>query len=197
LIKELTGGDQVTARLLYKEFFEYKPEFKLFIAANHKPDIQGVDHGIWRRIHLIPFDFTIPTEEIDRDLPSKLRDELPGILAWALKGCREWQDQGLNVPACIANATAAYRAEMDIIAEFLNDCCEFQSSKTTALGALYDAYKEWAADTCQEVVGKKIFGNLMLQKGYSKTKSNGARIWKGIKLVDVKGTSTINLPVTG
>ena len=69
LVKQLTGGDQVTARFLYNEFFEYKPEFKLFIAANHKPDIQGVDHGIWRRIHLIPFDVTIPTEEIDRDLP--------------------------------------------------------------------------------------------------------------------------------
>ncbi len=72
LVKQLTGGDQVTARFLYNEFFEYKPEFKLFIAANHKPDIQGVDHGIWRRIHLIPFEVTIPTEEIDRDLPDKI-----------------------------------------------------------------------------------------------------------------------------
>jgi hypothetical protein len=134
LVKQLTGGDQVTARFLYNEFFEYKPEFKLFIAANHKPDIQGVDHGIWRRIHLIPFDVTIPTEEIDRDLPSKLRAELPGILAWAVQGCREWQEQGLNVPASISSATAAYRAEMDIIAEFLTDCCTLQASEKTPWG---------------------------------------------------------------
>jgi len=104
LVKQLTGGDQVTARFLYNEFFEYKPEFKLFIAANHKPEIQGVDHGIWRRIHLIPFEVTIPVEEIDRNLPEKLRDELPGILAWAVKGCHAWQRQGLSVPASISTA---------------------------------------------------------------------------------------------
>ena len=137
LVKQLTGGDQVTARFLYNEFFEYKPEFKLFIAANHKPDIQGVDHGIWRRIHLIPFDVTIPTEEIDRDLPDKLRAELTGILAWAVQGCREWQEHGLNVPASIANATAAYRDEMDIVAEFLNDRCTLQANeKSIAEGFL-------------------------------------------------------------
>lgn len=182
LIKQLTGGDQVTARFLYNEFFEYKPEFKLFIAANHKPEIQGVDHGIWRRIHLIPFDVTIPTEEIDRDLPSKLRAELPGILAWAVKGCREWQEQGLNVPASIFNATAAYRSEMDIIVEFLTDCCTLQTSEKTPLGTLYAAYAEWAGNACQDAVGKKIFGNLMRQKGYDQSKSGGVRYWNGLKL---------------
>ena len=182
LVKQLTGGDQVTARFLYSEFFEYKPGFKLFIAANHKPEIQGVDHGIWRRIHLIPFDVTIPMEEIDKDLPNKLRAELSGILAWAVKGCREWQEQGLNVPSSIAEATAAYRAEMDIISEFLNDQCTLQASEKTALGTLYDAYKEWAANTCQDVVGKKIFGTLMKQKGYSQSKIGSVRSWNGIKL---------------
>ena len=93
LVKQLTGGDQVTARYLYNEYFEYKPTFKLFIAANHKPDIRGVDHGIWRRIHLIPFNVTIASDDIDRDLPSKLRAELPGILAWAVRGCRQWQER--------------------------------------------------------------------------------------------------------
>jgi putative DNA primase/helicase len=182
LVKQLTGGDQVTARFLYNEFFEYKPEFKLFIAANHKPNIQGVDHGIWRRIHLIPFEITIPTEEIDRDLPNKLRGELSGILSWAVQGCRQWQEQGLNVPASIANATAAYRAEMDIIEEFLNDRCTLAANEKVSLRDLYDAYKEWADNACQDVVGKKIFGNLMRQKGYSQSKSNGVRKWKGIKL---------------
>jgi putative DNA primase/helicase len=182
LIKQLTGGDQVTARFLYNEFFEYNPEFKLFIAANHKPDIQGVDHGIWRRIHLIPFDVTIPSEAIDRDLPNKLRGELPGILTWAIRGCREWQEQGLNVPNSIANATAAYRAEMDIVAEFLNDRCSLQTSEKTALGVLYDAYKKWADNACQDVVGKKILGNLMRQKGYSQSNRGGMRFWNDIKL---------------
>jgi putative DNA primase/helicase len=182
LVKQLTGGDQVTARFLYNEYFEYKPEFKLFIAANHKPEIQGVDHGIWRRIHLIPFDVTIPTEEIDRELPNKLRAELPGILAWAVQGCREWQEQGLNVPASISNATAAYRAEMDIIAEFLNDRCTIAANEKTPLGTLYADYTEWAGNACQDAVGKKIFGNLMRQKGYKQSKSGGVRYWTGIRL---------------
>ena len=94
-----------------------------------------------------------------------------------------WQDQGLNVPNSIADATAAYRAEMDIIAEFLNDRCTLQASEKTALGALYDAYKDWADNACQDVVGKKIFGNLMRQKGYSQSKSGGVRYWNGIKLL--------------
>ena len=138
-------------------FFEYKPEFKLFIAANHKPEIQGVDHGIWRRIHLIPFDVTIPTEEIDRDLPNKLREELPGILAWAVQGCREWQEQRLNVPVSISNATAAYRAEMDIIAEFLTDRCTLQTIEKTPLGTLYAEYTEWAGRCLPGRRGKKKF----------------------------------------
>jgi putative DNA primase/helicase len=190
LVKQLTGGDQVTARFLYNEFFEYKPEFKLFIAANHKPDIRGVDHGIWRRIHLIPFDVKISPEEIDRDLPNKLRAELPGILAWAVRGCLQWKEQGLNVPETIAYATAAYRAEMDIIADFLGDRCAEQASEKVPLGALYDAYKEWADGACQDAMGKKTFGNLMRQKGYSQTKSGGVRYWGGLKLNQDESTES-------
>jgi putative DNA primase/helicase len=182
LVKQLTGGDQVTARFLYNEFFEYKPKFKLFIAANHKPEIRGVDHGIWRRIHLIPFDVTISTDEIDKDLPMKLREELPGILAWAVRGCFEWQDNGLNIPESIARATAEYRSEMDIIAEFLEDSCSIEDSERVALGALYDAYKHWSDLACQEPVGKKIFGNMMRQKSFTQSKSGSIRYWNGIKL---------------
>ena len=179
LVKQLTGGDQVTARFLYNEYFEYKPTFKLFIAANHKPDIRGVDHGIWRRIHLIPFNVTIASDEIDRDLPNKLRAELPGILAWAVRGCRQWQEQGLMVPESIAVATSEYRAEMDVIAEFLNDRCTEQADEKEPLKTLYDAYREWCDSACQDAVGKKVFGNLMKQKGYSQSKSGGVRYWNG------------------
>ncbi|WP_054030550.1 DNA primase family protein [Desulfatitalea tepidiphila] len=184
LVKQLTGGDQVTARFLYNEFFEYKPQFKLFIAANHKPEIKGVDHGIWRRIHLIPFDVTIPPEEIDRDLPNTLQAELAGILAWAVQGCLQWQVQGLNVPESIKNATARYRAEMDVVAEFINDCCRLTADNKTALAALYDVYKKWADDACQDVLGKKTFGNLMRQKGFIQSKSGGVRFWNGIELIE-------------
>lgn len=182
LVKQLTGGDQVTARFLYNEYFEYKPSFKLFISANHRPEIRGTDNGIWRRIHLIPFDVTIPSEEIDKDLPMKLRQELPGILAWAVNGCIEWQSQGLNPPDSIKAATADYRAEMDILSSFIEDKCNCQSSERVAVGDLYEAFKKWSDFACQETVGKKIFGNLMRQKGFIQSKSGSNRYWNGIKL---------------
>jgi putative DNA primase/helicase len=182
LVKQLTGGDQVTARFLYKEFFEFKPEFKLIIAANHKPDIRGVDHGIWRRIHLIPFDVIIPREEIDKDLPAKLRNELPGILAWAVRGCREWLEGGLMVPDSIAAATAEYRHEMDVLENFFEDKCIKAADKRAPVGLIYSDYEKWCSETCQDAVGKKIFGNLMRQKGYSQAKSGGVRYWHGLEL---------------
>jgi putative DNA primase/helicase len=182
LIKQLTGGDQVTARFLYNEYFEYQPQFKLFISANHRPEIRGTDNGIWRRIYLIPFDVTISSEEIDKDLPMKLRQELPGILAWAVQGCHEWQSQGLNPPDCINAATSDYRAEMDILSSFIEDKCTCQSSEQVPLGALYEAFKKWTDDACQETVGKKIFGNLMRQKGFMQSKSGSKRYWNGIRL---------------
>ena len=182
LVKQLTGGDQVTARYLYKEFFEFKPQFKLVIAANHKPEIRGVDHGIWRRIHLIPFEVTIPAGEIDKDLPAKLRNELPGILAWAVRGCADWQEHGLRVPASIAEATAEYRAEMDLLESFIDDRCIKGPDKRTPVGDLYADYENWANSSCQDPVGKKIFGNLMKQKSYSQVKSGSTRYWRGLEI---------------
>ena len=87
LVKQLTGGDTITARFLFKEFFDFKPQFKIWLAANHKPNISGSDHGIWRRIRLVPFTVTIPEQERDPRLTQKLAEELPGILAWAVRGC--------------------------------------------------------------------------------------------------------------
>jgi len=182
LIKQLTGGDQVTARFLYREHFEYKPEFKLIIAANHKPEIKGVDNGIWRRIYIIPFDVTIPSEEIDKDLPAKLKQELPGILAWAVQGCYDWQEHGLNPPDSIKSATDSYRAEMDIIGGFIDDICEIDPEKRVPLGSLYASYQEWSDQACQDALGKKEFGNLMRQKGYSQIKSGSTRYWTGISI---------------
>lgn len=96
LVKQLTGGDTVSARKLYSEFFQFRPEFKLWLAANHKPVIRGTDQAIWRRIRLIPFTVTIPEQEQDPDLVRKLTAELPGILRWAVDGCLAWQRSRLG-----------------------------------------------------------------------------------------------------
>jgi len=114
LVKELTGGDTITARFLVREYFEFRPEFKLFLAVNHKPQIHGTDEAIWRRVKLVPFNVYIPPEERDKALGGKLRAELPGILNWALEGCLEWQRGGLREPEEVIAATADYRREQDL-----------------------------------------------------------------------------------
>jgi putative DNA primase/helicase len=131
-IKQITGGDTVTARFLYGECFEYLPQFKLFMATNHRPRIQGTDEGIWRRVHLIPFEVAIPKHEQDPALGEKLRAEAPGILRWMVEGSMAWQQNGLAMPSKVRQATAGYRAEEDLLARFLDEEC---SLDTVAPGA--------------------------------------------------------------
>lgn len=183
LIKQLTGGDQVTVRYLYQEYFEYKPQFKLFIAANHRPEIRGVDHGIWRRIVLIPFDRILRPEEIDKDLPAKLREELPGIFAWAVEGCRLWHERGLDIPESISRATQQYRADMDILENFIADRCRKREDKRVPVSDLYEEYKTWSLSACEDAVGKKVFGDLMRQKSYRQGKSGSTRYWEGLEVL--------------
>ena len=118
LIKSLTGGDIVSARFLYSEDFEFKPQFKLWLAANHKPVIRGTDYAIWRRIRLIPFEVTITPQQRDEALPAKLTAELPGILAWAVQGCQDWLADGLRPTERVLAATDEYRAESDVLGAF-------------------------------------------------------------------------------
>ncbi|NIA31744.1 MAG: hypothetical protein GWP06_17770, partial [Actinobacteria bacterium] len=118
-IKQMTGGDIMIARHLYREPFEFKPEFKIFMAGNHKPTIKGTDHAIWRRIHLIPFTVTILKNEQDHKLADKLKAELPGILHWAVEGAQEWRKHGLQPPRQIKAAVDDYRDEMDTMGHWL------------------------------------------------------------------------------
>ena len=124
LIKQLTGGDRITARFLHAEFFEFHPEFKLFLATNHRPVIRGTDWAIWRRIHLIPFTVEIPKEKQDKNLKEKLIVELPGIMNWALAGCDDWLRNGLFYPEPVIEATGKYKSEMDILGDFITDCID-------------------------------------------------------------------------
>ncbi|MDO4507454.1 MAG: phage/plasmid primase, P4 family, partial [Spirochaetales bacterium] len=113
LIKQITGGDALTARFLYGEYFSFNPTFKIFMATNHKPRIKGADNGIWRRIKLIPFNVTIPQEQRDKDLPNKLLAENSGIFNWLLRGYDMWKKEGLLEPEAIKNANEEYRFDMD------------------------------------------------------------------------------------
>ena len=123
-IKALTGGDKIAARFMRQDFFEFTPQFKLIIAGNHRPGLRSVDEAIRRRLHLIPFSVTIPAEERDTDLPDKLKAELPGILAWMIQGCFDWQRIGLAPPKVVTDATASYLEAEDALAAWIDDSCE-------------------------------------------------------------------------
>ena len=199
VVKQLTGGDTISARFLYGEFFEYQPQFKIFLAANHKPVIRGTDHAIWRRIKLIPFTVTIPEEERDKQLAAKLRQELPGILAWALRGCLEWQQMGLGEPEEVRHATAEYRDEMDALVEFLEECCIRDETAKVATGVLYHAYKNWCEDNDETAFKKNTFARCLGERGFEHYKiDKNTRGWRGLDLVEThKPPETDGDPVFG
>ncbi|MGA7346531.1 MAG: phage/plasmid primase, P4 family [Pseudolabrys sp.] len=120
-IKSLTGGEKISARFMRQDFFEFLPQFKLIIAGNHKPGLRSVDEAIRRRFNLIPFTITIPPSERDELLPEKLKAELPGILAWMIRGCTDWLERGLSPPQMVTT-TAAYLESEDAVAAWIEDC---------------------------------------------------------------------------
>ena len=181
LVKQLTGGDKVTARYLYGKEFEFKPQFKLWLATNHKPIIRGTDDGIWRRLMLIPFKVQIPTDKVDKDLKYKLQRESVGILNWIVEGALMWQREGLNPPASVTNASRQYREEMDVISLFVDDCCEVNDSYRAPAGELFKKYQSWANDNSEYSMSKQKFGREMRQKFEMKKTMNG-RFYLGLKI---------------
>jgi putative DNA primase/helicase len=180
LIKQMTGGEALTARFHYQEFFELDPKFKLLIAGNHKPMIRGRDNGIWRRIRLIPFDFTVPAAQRDKNLQVKLRAELPGILNWAIEGCLAWQKSGLVTPKVISDAVTNYRGEMDVIGQWLSDCCSAAANHESKAGEVYQSYKLWAERNGYKPMAAGTFSR-DLQDDFKKVKRNDGNYYQGIK----------------
>lgn len=161
LVKQLTGGGKVTCRFLYGDEFEYEPEFKIWVATNHKPVIRGTDVGIWRRIRLIPFEVNIPPEKVDKQLKFKLFAELPKIMKWAVEGAIAWRNEGLKkLPTVVKKATDDYKKEMDLLQSFVESCVVItnESVQTVSATDLYNAYRHWAKENNEyEMTSRKFF----------------------------------------
>ncbi len=185
-IKQLTGGDRITAAYKFKDHFEFTPVLKLWIAANHKLPIRGQDTGIWRRIRLIPFEVTIPEEKQDKTIPAKLNAELPGILAWAFRGCQDWLKNGLKTPAIVLAETEKYKTESDIIGDFIAEKCVKGKDKKIPVKELYSTYLKWCEENSEKFpLKKKTFSATLLERGgisRPDTKSNNAQTYFGIAL---------------
>jgi putative DNA primase/helicase len=184
LVKQMTGGDKMKARFMRTDFFQWAPTHKLFLAANHKPEIRGTDYAIWRRIRLIPFIVTIPETERDGSLGEKLRAELPGILNWAIAGCLDWQRYGLGVPQVIRDATEEYRAEQDVLARFIEDKCVVDPQAWVLSSTLYAVYLAWCKSSGEEQMSHAGFGKRLNEKGFcTGRRSSGDKTRVGIRLL--------------
>lgn len=183
LIKQVTGGDYISARFMRAEWFEFKPQFKAILITNHKPLITGTDNAIWRRIHLVPFSITIPEAERDDDLPDKLKSEASGILAWLVDGCLAWQLDGLQPPPEVLSATQQYRVDQDVLATWIQERCSTDSEARAETKDLYEDYARWCKSSGEDALTKRKFGELLTERGYEPKRTNSARYREGISLL--------------
>ena len=192
-IKQITGGDTITARYLHKEFFNFRPQFKIWLATNALPVIKGTDEGIWRRMKRVPFKVYIPDGKMDEKLGVKLKSEASGILNWALEGLSDYLVNGLDEPECVTKATTEYRDNQDWLERFVREECEMDIKEFIGARKLYDRFCQWADRTGEYCVKEVKFAEAMTTHGYQKARPTvgGKRLsgvaYMGMKLKDSFG----------
>jgi putative DNA primase/helicase len=179
-IKSLTGGDEIVCRKLFEEYRTFTPRFKLNLATNSKPRVNGTDFGIWRRLLLIPCKAEIHNP--DKHLLEKLKTEAPGILNWLVQGFQRWQAEGLVIPACIVTATQEYRAECDTVGRFLDGVCNpYEDSINHHDGiqasVLYKAYSAWCLAEGHKPFSNVRFSQKMAEHGFPSYKKTGGMFY--------------------
>lgn len=181
-VKRVTGGDPVSCRYLYGEFFEYVPTYKLWLAINHKPIIRGTDQGIWRRVMLVPFLQTFEGSARDKDLEETLAAERVGILRWMVDGLRAYYEVGLDPPDSVKAAVDDYKTEMNTLADFVKENCEADPAATTATRDLYLRYTYWSKEFGERQLSHRAFSIQLRRLGLEPGVSNGVRFWRGVRL---------------
>jgi len=183
LIKSLSGGERVRARKCHKDFFEFDLLAKFVICTNHKPIVKGSDHGIWRRLALVPFGVKFwdpdkgesgPDElKIDKRLPEKLAHESEGVLRWAVEGCLQWQQGGLRQPQAVREATGQYRSDQDRIGQFIAECCITGGMVRVRANLIYARYRAWSEQRGEYPVSQQRFGESFTERGIERMTNNG------------------------
>ena len=174
-----------------EDYWQFNPTHKVILACNHKPVVRGTDHAIWRRLKLVPFNVVIPPAERDKHLPDKLHAELPGILAWSVRGCLDWQWHGLGKPAAVIHATADYQTGEDVLANFINDCCVVGPGCCAKAADLLDAYKGWSGD---KYATTRRITQALEERGVERFRNNG--VWyRGIGLTTDATDARAEFPV--
>jgi putative DNA primase/helicase len=186
-VKALTGGDKISARFMRQDLFEFNPQFTLIIAGNTKPEITNVDDAMRRRMHLIPFE-TKPVRK-DMDLPDKLKEEYPAILAWVIEGAKAWLEQGLNPPQAVIEATDEYLAGEDALARWISERCVAGADNEMTTNEAFNDFRDWCKDN-NEAKGKewsqRKFNGEMKLRGFDPTRDRATRtkrVFRGLELL--------------
>lgn len=193
LLKTITGGDVVTARFLYKEAREFRPAFKLWLVANDRPSVSAHDEAIWRRILQIPFLHVVPEDKRDPAVKHNLTHDpaiQTAILAWMVKGCLAWQENGLAVPHIVLDHTSEYRAENDSLRGWIEDCVDLDAAAWTRTAALHKSYAGWTAANGQAdplASTHRDWRESLRSHGCTQGKHKGDRGWHGIRLRGAEG----------
>lgn len=182
-IKAMTGGEKITARFMRQDYFEFTPAFKLWLGANDRPRVRSTDTALWRRIHVVPFDVQIPETERDLDLPSRFRQEWPGILAWAVRGCIDWQKEGLRPPDTARQAAEEWSKEADHLKRFVRDMLELDPSNRIGAQSMHDQYSHWCGRNGETPLDLKAFKQaLITQHNISHRRTKQGSEWIAVKL---------------
>ena len=189
-IKRVTGDDRIVARFLHQEEFTFQSTWKIWLMANHRPKIVSQDYAMWRRVRMIPFTVRFRPEDSDPMVKFRLTKkdtEWPGVLNWMLEGLRKWHQERLIPPDAVEQATNSYRREMDVLGQFLDDCCTLHPMAKVKVGDLYARYLSYCRENRDEPLGKKVFGNQLSSRGDGSIyvgKQEGEWVWQGINLME-------------
>jgi putative DNA primase/helicase len=183
-LKSMTGGEPIVARFMRHDFFQFNPAFKLWLVANDMPRVRGTDTAFWRRVRVIPFEARIAGEEIDRDLPTKLREEFPGILAWAVRGCRQWQRDGkLMEPSAVRKASGRWLRAADHVKRFVEENLVMEPGNLLSSSILFSNYKTWCSRNGETPLNnKELNAKLRDAHNFTHRRTKRGSEWDGIKI---------------
>jgi putative DNA primase/helicase len=195
-IKAMTGEDKISARFMRGDNFDFYPQFKPWVSGNSKPRLRSVEEAMKRRMNLVPFLVTIPDGERDHELKEKLKAEWPGILAWFVKGCLEWQRIGLRQPTMVVEATEEYFASEDTLQTFLDDCCDIGPTFSESTASVFLRWQQFMEARGERAGSQKALTQRLKSRGFEATRETihgrRSRVIEGLKLID--GVPLAKLP---
>jgi putative DNA primase/helicase len=180
-LNQMTGGDNITANFMRQDMFTYRPVFKTFVVGNHKPHLTSVNEAERRRFLIVPF-LHKPASP-DKQLSTKLRDEHPGILRWAIEGCLDWLENGLLLPEVVKDATKEYFESEDLLGRWIEECCQCGPNLKAKAKDLWESFRAFAEASGEPAGTMKAFSNALGNSGFSKMKSGGI-VYLGLNLIN-------------